>query len=655
MHRKSLAPTTSRARPSLEIAQQGQITDLVQRNRTLEHTVKKLTEQVHAEQRRADDLVAAEREAKRLAIEDVKGKWRVEYDRWRAASADLHVCHNIVQLMTRDEMLEAEGDIIKARQATEREIARRVGIETNLIMLKGEKLSVEVRVAELEDELNEARANYEEAAAAQKAEIDKLGARLADGRANASDAERERDELEDKLAELRAQYATAQAAHESCASKLERSALQIESLQTKVADVERAAEELRRTNTDLQRQVDKWQSFETRGSEESATLRREKVQLEISVRELESRVEKKEEVVAKLKQRSRENKDVIEQWQTYVAERDSDVKRLEAESVELKRVIAKLQKKLDTANERWEQKLAEGPAPELEERDEQPKPKKAAKARSKSKQATKPSHDENDLDQEHETPNAGPSRAPSADEDMEVADESKARRKRQRTTSADTKSKNKGKARAMADDDDPVDEPVTQEPADEDEAEVAQEVADPEPDEGPNDNDPPPRKTKRKRPTPEEVGQSDEAPKPSKRRTASVAPDAEADAGPQRRAGSRKPPESFARAKKPPSSRKTARAESATQQSNGSRALDSVPEEGSGDAAPAKKMKKINIFPTQPAPMFDFSAKPQVPTGGLDIPSVLSPIKADDRVPARSTSGIMSSLGTFGSLFGSRR
>ena len=91
--------------------------------------------------------------------------------------------------------------------------------------------------------------------------------------------------------------------------------MQIESLKTKVADVERTAEELRRTNADLQRQVDKWQSFETRGSEESATLRRDKVQLEIRVRELEDRLEKKDEMTQKLKQKIRDNKEVVESWQ----------------------------------------------------------------------------------------------------------------------------------------------------------------------------------------------------------------------------------------------------------------------------------------------------------------------------------------------------
>ena len=125
----------------------------------------------------------------RAAIDDVKNKWRVEYDRWRGASADLHVCHTIVQAMTYDEMLEAEADILKARQATEREIARRVEIEC-------EKLRLERRSVELEVDLETAQAEWEVTVAAQQAEIDKLRARLADGRADATSVERERDELE---------------------------------------------------------------------------------------------------------------------------------------------------------------------------------------------------------------------------------------------------------------------------------------------------------------------------------------------------------------------------------------------------------------------------------------------------------------------------
>ncbi|KAL1736892.1 hypothetical protein EV714DRAFT_232834 [Schizophyllum commune] len=572
-----------------------QITDLVQRNRTLEHTVKKLTEQVHSEQRRADERVDAEREAKRAAIDDVKNKWRVEYDRWRGASADLHVCHTIVQAMTYDEMLEAEADILKARQATEREIARRVEIEC-------EKLRLERRSVELEVDLETAQAEWEVTVAAQQAEIDKLRARLADGRADATSVERERDELEDKLAELREEHANALASHEGCASTIERSALQIESLKTKVADVERTAEELRRTNADLQRQVDKWQSFETRGSEESATLRRDKVQLEIRVRELEDRLEKKDEMTQKLKQKIRDNKEVVESWQSYVAERDADFKRLEAESVDLKKVIAKLQKKLEAAQEQAEQMLAERQATEPEPSDEPAKPKKNSKARSKKKDAIQPIPEEDEEEEEDESAGAGPSRSPPAEEVAE--EEPKPRRKRQ------------AKARKEpAEEDFTFVEAPTESNVDQDEAAVAEAVVEPTPEEdGATDL---PRKAKRKRPTPEEAVESEESQpkKASKRRAASTATESTTtDDTSRKRAGSRKPESAPAsKAKKPPpSSRKVARGESATAQPAPSRKASAASEEGG--EAPAKKMKKINIFPTQPAPMFDFSAKPQVLT-----------------------------------------
>ncbi|KAF7312268.1 hypothetical protein MIND_00239800 [Mycena indigotica] len=56
------------------------------------------------------------------------------------------------------------------------------------------------------------------------------------------------------------------------------------------------------------------------------------------------------------------------------------------------------------------------------------------------------------------------------------------------------------------------------------------------------------------------------------------------------------------------------------------------------DEAPAAKKKKrtIGIFPTNSQPSFNFLSTTATTIGGIDIPTVLSPVRPDDPVPSRS-------------------
>lgn len=102
-------------------------------------------------------------------------------------------------------------------------------------------------------------------------------------------------------------------------SKLERTTLQLEGAQTRIEELERINDELKRTNADIQRQLNKWQSLETKGGAEVESLRKAKVELEVQVRALEGQLEKRAEEEVRLKEREKTRvsklKESMAQWQ----------------------------------------------------------------------------------------------------------------------------------------------------------------------------------------------------------------------------------------------------------------------------------------------------------------------------------------------------
>ena len=87
--------------------------------------------------------------------------------------------------------------------------------------------------------------------------------------------------------------ANLEASSESIKSKLERTKLQLDGAQTKNSDLERLNDELKRTNAELTRQLEKWQSLETKEGEAADTERKQRIALELELRDLRETSEKK--------------------------------------------------------------------------------------------------------------------------------------------------------------------------------------------------------------------------------------------------------------------------------------------------------------------------------------------------------------------------
>jgi predicted nucleic acid-binding Zn-ribbon protein len=77
----------------------------------------------------------------------------------------------------------------------------------------------------------------------------------------------------------------------SLTSTLERKSLQFDGAKSDNEELVRLNSELKRSNADLKRQIDKWQSLETKEGDEVDKLRKRRLELEVQVKELESRLD----------------------------------------------------------------------------------------------------------------------------------------------------------------------------------------------------------------------------------------------------------------------------------------------------------------------------------------------------------------------------
>ena len=76
---------------------------------------------------------------------------------------------------------------------------------------------------------------------------------------------------------------------------LKRESLRSDSIKNEKDELENANAEFMRSNADLKRQVDKWQSLGNRDGAEIEKTRKERIALEVKLREVETRLSEREE------------------------------------------------------------------------------------------------------------------------------------------------------------------------------------------------------------------------------------------------------------------------------------------------------------------------------------------------------------------------
>lgn len=127
--------------PSLEASNQAQIDDLVQRNRTLEHTVKKLTDRLSQETIRSKD-----------AATEIQKQWQVAQSEWRQGCDILQSCHRVVQLRNTVELEKERMNVLKELDITRMERVKRLQRDFRITMFQARETELEERIAELQEE-----------------------------------------------------------------------------------------------------------------------------------------------------------------------------------------------------------------------------------------------------------------------------------------------------------------------------------------------------------------------------------------------------------------------------------------------------------------------------------------------------------------------
>ncbi|KAJ2924846.1 hypothetical protein H1R20_g12224, partial [Candolleomyces eurysporus] len=550
--------------PSLAAANQNQIEDLVQRNKTLDVTHKKLLEEVKQE-----------RERHKAELTKLKEEHAMREEEWRSQN---HYMLGVARVSRLRAVLSMEDERSKALQETRfirEEKLERIKRDYKLKLFQMGYEELENQVVQLQETKQETEAERWEEVEQLTGETEELRGTLKEALDELTRVKKARDALQAKFDKLTEELATHQASNSTANSKLERLKLQLEGAQTKNADLERANDDLKRTNVQLQRQIDDWQNLEKREGDEVDNERKQRIALSVEVKKLEAQhkadAEAYEANLAKERQKVDKWKAAVDQWKQESS--DSNEKELQASE----RQISKMQKEIEKlkANlevERARYKSTNAPDPLAVNG------KKASSAKPASKRGKAAKAAETDIEDE-----PGPSKP------------------------KPRKASQKKKKAVEPSDDEEVEEVVVleEEPEPEEEDEVV-EV----------------EKKKKKSKAPESNAEAPKAKR--KRKEAAILPEEEEE-GPKKKA-------------KPQSKAKN---------TAGKAAASVIPVEDDDDTpAPAvKKKRKINIggcFPESVKP-FDFGSLNIGGAGGLDIPSLLSPVRNDAPVPPRSESVYRSS------------
>ncbi|KAF9450876.1 hypothetical protein P691DRAFT_725087 [Macrolepiota fuliginosa MF-IS2] len=330
----------SDAPPSLEAANQAQIDDLVRRNRTLEHTNKKLSEQVSVEVDRSKE-----------AVLEIQKQWHEHESHWREETEDLLACYRYVQLRTVSELESERLNVLNEQKALRKEKLLRLQRDFRITMFHASERELEERIVELEDENERMIEERKELAVELKKRFAQLIAQLRLKDVEIADLNSERDVADKDVGKVREEHAHLQASLASTLSKLERITLQLEGAQSSRSELESINDELKRKNHDLQRQLDKWQRLENKGEAELDTLRKRKIELEVEVKELRDRLdeagdentkalEKERKRVERMKETTLEWQQTAESYQTELEETKTKLNSLHKELSQLRSQIS---------------------------------------------------------------------------------------------------------------------------------------------------------------------------------------------------------------------------------------------------------------------------------------------------------------------------
>src|SRR5260221_2591505 len=139
--RRGGTPILSTNAPSIEAANQSQINDLIQRNRTLEHTTKMLSAQLAEEVNRS-----------KAYVKEIQGKHEANQRQWKESCEDVLVSYRIVQKQLEVELENERYATLAEMGVTREEKLQRVQRDYKIKLFQMHDEQLERRLEDAEDE-----------------------------------------------------------------------------------------------------------------------------------------------------------------------------------------------------------------------------------------------------------------------------------------------------------------------------------------------------------------------------------------------------------------------------------------------------------------------------------------------------------------------
>ncbi|KAG6842305.1 hypothetical protein C0991_010593 [Blastosporella zonata] len=317
--------------PSIAASNQAQIDDLVQRNRTLEHTNKKLAEQIALDKAKATEATA-----------EVQRQWKLEQVEWRQGCDVLQSCHRVIQLRNVLQLEQERMNILKEQDVTRKEKILRQQRDFKITMFQMREEELEEKIWELEEEREAIAASIEAGESQQDQRIAEYVTQIHAKNHELARSDLDKESLQDAITQLRETCARLQANEEELQSKLERVTLQRDGAVAARNELKNTNAELTRSKAELLRQIEKWESLETKGGAEIEAERKKRVELDIQVRDLQvqlqSAAEEQERLLQKEKRKFEKFRKANQEIQA------ASEMEIEAVSSQLAKAVQKIEK-----------------------------------------------------------------------------------------------------------------------------------------------------------------------------------------------------------------------------------------------------------------------------------------------------------------------
>ena len=177
--------------PSLEASNQAQIEDLVQRNRTIEHTNKRLSEQLTREMSRSKE-----------ALETMRQEWVGKRQEWHQASTDLLSLCRIDQKRVEVELERERSNALQEMKFTRDEKLLRLQRDFRIKLFQIREEELERKIEEIEAEKRRNKSSSDLIVRKLEAKCAESLIQLREEKEERAVAERERDEIEVRLSLL---------------------------------------------------------------------------------------------------------------------------------------------------------------------------------------------------------------------------------------------------------------------------------------------------------------------------------------------------------------------------------------------------------------------------------------------------------------------